>query len=149
MTLAKTRGIHSNSGNNNSVAEPEDFVIHKIVRQCFNRLRKHRYVEVGELLYRVRWYDYGPSEDAREPISPLPGSKIRWHRSSKGPALPATWKNKFKVNSSSFRPNVPREIHNISGYIIILHLFLKKKEISVVLRELSENVWIGTKHGWG
>lgn len=50
--------------------------------------KKHRYAEVGESLSRIRWYDYGPSDDILEPIAHIPRSSVFSDHKRKGLALP-------------------------------------------------------------
>lgn len=41
----------------NDEDDTEEFFIDKIVFHRIIRSNKHRYAEVGELLYRIRWYE--------------------------------------------------------------------------------------------
>lgn len=60
------------------VVEPdtEEYTIDKIV--------DHETNEDGSIVYRVRWYSYGPDDDTLEPIGHLPRSKVvQYHRAKK------------------------------------------------------------------
>lgn len=46
-------------------------ISYKIIRS-----KRHQHAAQSEPLYRIRWYDYGPSDDSWEPTADLPRSKI-------------------------------------------------------------------------
>ena len=75
-------------GNPNNEDETEEFVMDKIISHRINKSKKHRYADVGDLLYRIRWYDFGPSDDTWEPISHIPRSKLISYHNRKGLPLP-------------------------------------------------------------
>ena len=68
--------------------DTEEFVMDKIVNHRINKSKKHRYAEVGEQLYRIRWYNLGPADDTWEPISHIPRSKVLSYHRRKNLALP-------------------------------------------------------------
>ena len=64
------------SSSHSVVVDTEEFVIDKVVDHKLNKNRRHKFVNVGEPLFRVRWYGYGPDQDTWEPVRYLPRSKI-------------------------------------------------------------------------
>ena len=58
------------------VVDTEEFVIDKVVDHKLNKNRRHKFANVGEPLFRVRWYGYEPDQDTREPVRHLPRSNI-------------------------------------------------------------------------
>ena len=78
-----------NTANNTETQDEDDteeLVMDKIVSHRTNKSKKHRHAEVGDLLYRIRWYDFGPSDDTWEPIAHIPRSKVlSYHRKKKLP----------------------------------------------------------------
>lgn len=60
----------------NEEDETEEFFMDKIIGHHTNKSKKHQYASVGELLYRIRWYNYGPSNNTWELISQIPQSKV-------------------------------------------------------------------------
>lgn len=51
-------------------------IIELIVKHKDNLNRRHEHAEPGDLLFVVRWYNYGPGDDTREPMEHLPCSKV-------------------------------------------------------------------------
>ena len=56
--------------------DTEEFVIDKVVGHKVNRNRRHKFANVGELLFKVLWYGYELADDTWEPVRHLPRSKI-------------------------------------------------------------------------
>ena len=50
--------------------------MNEIVEIKVNQLRRKRYVNYGEHIYKVKWHGFGPEEDIWEPPQNLPHSKI-------------------------------------------------------------------------
>ena len=48
----------------------------RIIDHRKNRSKRHKHAEVGETLFRIRWYGFGPTEDTWEPIAHIPRSKV-------------------------------------------------------------------------
>lgn len=74
--------------NKDNEDETEEFVMEKVISHRTNKSKKHRHAEVGKLLYRIRWYDFGPSDDTWEPVAHIPRSKILSYHKRKGIPLP-------------------------------------------------------------
>ena len=58
------------------VVDTEEFVIDKVVDHKLNKNRRHKFANVGEPLFLVRWYGYEPDQDTWKPVRHLPHSKI-------------------------------------------------------------------------
>ena len=56
--------------------DTQSWVIDKIVTHAYCDDSNHPHAKVGEVLYRVRWYDCTPEDDTWEPVRHLPRGKI-------------------------------------------------------------------------
>ena len=69
---------------NKNNEDPDEFVMENIVAHRKNKSTKHPHASVGELLYRIRWTGYRPSDDTWEPIIHIPPSHVlRYHKQKK------------------------------------------------------------------
>ena len=70
------RSVQKESDKPSVAGDTEEFVIDKVVDHKVYRNRRHKFANVGELLFKVRWYGYEPADDTWEPIKHLPRSKV-------------------------------------------------------------------------
>lgn len=56
--------------------DSEYFVIDLIISHNINRYCRHNPATLGEPLYSLRWYDYGPADHTWEPTAHIRRSKI-------------------------------------------------------------------------
>ncbi len=69
--------------------EVESFPIDRIVAHKQNQDGTHPTARRGDILYKVRWHDYGPQDDTWEPISHLPRNKVvSYHKLKRLPLPP-------------------------------------------------------------
>lgn len=74
MTLhdTATQHIKNEVGNDRKIDEcgTEEFGTDRILIHQTKKSKKHQYSTLGELLYRICWYDFGSSHDIWKPIAP-------------------------------------------------------------------------------
>lgn len=62
-TPTKSKNHELDNDHKNDKDDAEDIFMGKIVIDRTNKSKEHKYASVGELLYRIRWYDYRPFQD--------------------------------------------------------------------------------------
>ena len=94
ITNNGTNRYYSPNNNNDynhgteSGSETDEFVIERIVSHVINGDEDHPCAEIGEPLYRVRWYGYAKEDDTYEPVRNLPYNQILGYHKRKKIPLP-------------------------------------------------------------
>ena len=76
-----------------NTAEDDNSTEYYSEEYAIDRIVAHAYAENGTLLYRIRWFGYGPSADTWQPTADLPRSKTTAYCTRKRLAIPASIEN--------------------------------------------------------
>lgn len=89
----------------------------KIVSHSTKKSKKHRYANVGDLFYRIRWYGYKPAEDNWQPIQKIQISRITSYHNRKRLPLSANLEDYIYCQYSS-STNLPSR-SNITNHFTL------------------------------